>query len=225
MKKINLIILTIVLLIGIISNAQTQIKKGSLTYGMTMPYASNESDAMETNFVTIHFDENNQATEISLMGGMTLIKTIVPTANKIDTKMTVEIVFTGSKYEITDVGEEGSKNDISRNIDEIKEIIYDKKDTKEIAGFKCYKATVTLNNGFKTVFYITETILPQVAITVNSKTKLKGMPLEMTIQSDEGPLELKATKFSKEVNANAFKIGEGFTKTTLEEFEKIMDGM
>ena len=36
---------------------------------------------------------------------------------------------------------------------------------------------------------------------------------------------IKATKFSKEVPAEAFKVGEGYTKTTMEEFQKQMGGM
>jgi hypothetical protein len=36
---------------------------------------------------------------------------------------------------------------------------------------------------------------------------------------------MKATKFSKDIPADAFKVGEGFTKTTMEEFQKQMGGM
>ena len=104
------------------------------------------------------------------------------------------------------------------------EIVYDKKDTKEIAGFKCYKATITMNDDSKSVFYVTEAITPP-AGTSNSKVKLSGYPLEITVQTPQGEMIMKATKFVKETPADAFKVGEGFTKVTMEEFQKQMGGM
>ena len=224
MKKITQLALTALLFVGIATNAQTQLKKGSVTYSMSMPNASEEMAAMGENTITIHFDENNQATDMSMMGGMMLMKTIVPNVNKKDSKMTVEVM--GMKYEITDIGEDASKNaNKISNLDEAKEVVYDKKDTKEIAGFKCYKATITMNNGTKNVFYITDAIAPQAGSSADAKVKLTGYPLEMTVQTEQGNMVMKATKFTKEVAADAFKVGEGFTKVTMEEFQKQMGGM
>lgn len=224
MKKITQIALTALLFVGITANAQTQLKKGSVTYSMTMPGASEEMAAMGESTITVHFNETMQATDMSMMGGMMLMKTIVPTANKKDSKMTMEVM--GMKYEITDVGEEASKTSKGlSNLDDAKEIVYDKKDTKEIAGFKCYKATVAMNDGTKSTFYITEAIAPQAPTSPEAKIKLTGYPLEMTVQTAQGEMNMKATKFSKEIPADAFKVGEGFTKVTMEEFQKQMGGM
>ena len=107
MKKITQIALTALLFVGITANAQTQLKKGSVTYNMTMPSASEEMAAMGESTITVHFDETMQATDMSMMGGMMMMKTIVPNENKKDSKMTMEVM--GMKYEITDVGEEASK--------------------------------------------------------------------------------------------------------------------
>lgn len=223
MKKITQIALTTLLFVGITANAQTQLKKGSVTYSMTMPGASEEMAAMGESTITVHFDEKTQATDMSMMGGMMLMKTIVPVENKKDSKMTMEVM--GMKYEITDAGEEASKNTSGlSNLDNAKEIVYDKKDTKDIVGFKCYKATINMNDGTKSTFYITDAIAPQVE-KADAKVKLTGYPLEMTVQTAQGDMVMKATKFSKEIPADAFKIGEGFTKITLEEFQKQMGGM
>jgi len=224
MKKITQIALTALLFVGITANAQTQLKKGSVTYSMTMPGASEEMAAMGESTITVHFNETMQATDMSMMGGMMLMKTIIPTANKKDSKMTMEVM--GMKYEITDVGEEASKSSKGlSNLDDAKEIVYDKKDIKEIAGFKCYKATVTMNDGTKSTFYITEAIAPQTPTSPEAKIKLTGYPLEITVQTAQGEMNMKATKFSKEIPADAFKVGEGFTKVTMEEFQKQMGGM
>lgn len=224
MKKLTQIALIALLFVGITANAQTQLKKGSVTYSMTLPNASEEMAAMGESTITVHFDEKTQATDMSMMGGMMLMKTIVPTANKKDAKMTMEVM--GMKYEITDVGEEAVKNSNSlSNLDDAKEIVYDKKDTKEIVGFKCYKATITMNDGTKSTFYVTEAIAPQAPASPEAKVKLVGYPLEMTVQTAQGDMIMTATKFSKEIPADAFKVGEGFTKVTMEEFQKQMGGM
>jgi len=223
MKKIAQIALTTLLFVGVTVNAQTQLKKGSVTYSMTMPNATEEMAAMGESTITVHFDEKMQATDMSMMGGMMLMKTIVPNENKKDSKMTVEVM--GMKYEITDAGEDASKASNSvGNLDNAKDIVYDKKDTKEIAGFKCYKATVNMNDGTKNTFYITEAIAPQMGAS-ESKLKLAGYPLEITTQTAQGDMVMKAIKFSKDVPVEAFKVGEGFTKTTMAEFQKQMGGM
>ena len=224
MKKFTQIALTVLLFVGITANAQTQLKKGSVTYSMTFPNASEEMAAMGESTITIHFDEKTQATDMNMMGGMMLMKTIIPTANKKDAKMTMEVM--GMKYEITDAGEEASKNANGlTNLDNAKDIVYDKKDTKEIAGFKCYKATVNMNDGTKSTLYLTDAIAPQTPSSPEAKVKLTGYPLEMTVQTAQGEMIMKATKFAKEVPADAFKVGEGFTKVTMEEFQKQMGGM
>ena len=124
MKKITQIALTALLFVGITANAQTQLKKGSVTYNMTMPGASEEMAAMGESTITVHFNETMQATDMSMMGGMMMMKTIVPNENKKDSKMTMEVM--GMKYEITDVGEEASKTSKGLSIlDEAKEIVYD----------------------------------------------------------------------------------------------------
>lgn len=223
MKKLTKIALTALLFLGITATAQTQLKKGSVTYSMTMPGATEEMAAMGESTITVHFDEKTQSTDMSMMGGMMLMKTIVPTGNKKDSKMTMEVM--GMKYEITDIGEEANKatNSVG-NLENATEIVYDKKDTKEILGFKCYKATISMNDGSKSVFYITDAIAPQ-AVEADAKVKLTGYPLEMTVQTEQGDMVMKATKFSKDVAAEAFKVGEGYTKVTMEEFQKQMGGM
>ena len=224
MKKITQIALTALLFVGITANAQTQLKKGSVTYSMTLPDAGEEMAAMGESTITVHFNETMQATDMSMMGGMMLMKTIVPTENKKDSKMTMEVM--GMKYEITDIGEEASKTSKGiSNLDDAKEIVYDKKDTKDIVGFKCYKATITMNDGSKSTFYVTDAIAPQAPSSPDAKIKLTGYPLEMKVKTAQGDMVMTATKFSKEIPADAFKVGDGFTKITMEEFQKQMGGM
>ena len=82
-----------------------------------------------------------------------------------------------------------------------------------------------MNDGTISTFYVTDAIAPQAPSSPEAKVKLAGYPLEMTIQTAQGDMVMTATKFSKEIPADAFKVGEGFTKVTMEEFQKQMGGM
>ena len=223
MKKLTKIAFAFILLAGVSINAQTALKKGSVTYKMSLTGNDEAAAMMGESTISVHFDEKNQATDMNMMGGMMMMKTITPIGNLKDSKMAIEVM--GMKYEIIEVGEEALKaNKGLGNLENALEVSYDKKDTKEIAGFKCYKATVKMNDGTKSTYYITEAIVPQISAT-ESKLKLAGYPLEITTQTAQGEMVMKATKFSKEVPAEAFKVGEGYTKTTMEEFQKQMGGM
>ena len=88
MKKIIKIAFALFLVAGVSMNAQNALKSGSVTYSMTMPSASEEMAAMGESTITVNFNDKIQATDMSMMGGMMLMKTIVPVGNEKDSKMT-----------------------------------------------------------------------------------------------------------------------------------------
>jgi hypothetical protein len=222
MKKITKIAFALFLLASVSLNAQTALKKGSVTYKMTMSGNDEAAAMMGESTISVHFDEKNQATDMNMMGGMMTMKTITPIGNLKDAKMAIEVM--GMKYEIIEVGEEALKaNKGLGNLENALEVSYDKKDTKEIAGFKCYKATVKMNDGTSSDFYITDEIAPQQ--TEETKVKLAGYPLEVKVTTEQGEMLMTATSFSKELPKDCFKIGEGYTKVTMEDFQKQMGGM
>lgn len=222
MKKITKIAFALFLLASVSLNAQTALKKGSVTYKMTMSGNDEAAAMMGESTISVHFDEKNQATDMNMMGGMMTMKTITPIGNLKDAKMAIEVM--GMKYEIIEVGEEALKaNKGLGNLENALEVSYDKKDTKEIAGFKCYKATVKMNDGTSSDFYITDEIAPQQ--TEETKVKLAGFPLEVKVTTEQGEMLMSATSFSKELPKDCFKIGEGYTKVTMEDFQKQMGGM
>ena len=222
MKKITKIAFALFLLASVSLNAQTALKKGSVTYKMTMSGNDEAAAMMGESTISVHFDEKNQATDMNMMGGMMTMKTITPIGNLKDAKMAIEVM--GMKYEIIEVGEEALKaNKGLGNLENALEVSYDKKDTKEIAGFKCYKATVKMNDGSSSDFDITDEIAPQQ--TEETKVKLAGYPLEVKVTTEQGEMLMTATSFSKELPKDCFKIGEGYTKVTMEDFQKQMGGM
>ena len=222
MKKITKIAFALLLLASVSMNAQTALKKGSVTYKMSMSGNDEAAAMMGESTISVHFDEKNQATDMSMMGGMMLMKTIMPLGNVKDTKMAIEVM--GMKYEIIEASEETLKS--NKNLGDLEnaaEVIYDKKDIKEIAGFKCYKAVVKMNDGTSSDFYITDAIAPQ-QTAKETKVKLSGYPLEIKVSTGQGDMVMTATSFSKELPKDCFTIGEGYTKVTMEEFQKQMGG-
>ena len=223
MKKLTKIAFAFILLAGVSINAQTALKKGSVTYKMSLSGNDDAAAMMGESTISVHFDEKNQATDMNMMGGMMMMKTITPVGNLKDSKMAIEVM--GMKYEIIEVGEEALKaNKGLGNLENALEVSYDKKDTKEIAGFKCYKATVKMNDGTSSDFYITDAIAPQ-QTKEDVKVKLAGYPLEVKVKTEQGEMLMTATSFSKELPKDCFTIGEGYTKVTMEEFQKQMGGM
>lgn len=215
MKKIKQISVCLLLLVSM--SSMGQMTSGFVKYKMT---SDNEQMAMMGDIImTNYFDNENVAVEVDMMGGMVLTKIYKKNNDSKSTKMTMDAM--GNKYEITGIDENASKGVDMADLDNIETVTIDKKSTKEIAGFKCYKASVTYKDDKSGVFYVTDEI--KIAST-NAESKLKGFPLEMVITTPEAVLELKATEVSKDLPKDAFIVPEGFEKVTMEEFQEKMGG-
>lgn len=196
-----------------------QTKTGAVTYEMEMP--ENEQMAqMGTNTIKISFDEKSTATQMDMMGGMVSMKTITADKNNAkDTRMLMEMM--GKKYEVTGEAQGFGNADIG-SLKDAESITYDKKDTKEILGYKCYKANVKMTDGKSGIFYVTDAIAVQSKAT--DKLKLTGFPLEIMVGEGEGKVILKATAFDKTIPANCFTVPEGYKKVTQEELQQELGG-
>lgn len=216
MKKIKQISVCLLLLVSMSSIGQ--MTSGFVTYKMT---SDNEQMAMMGDIImTNYFDKENVAVEVDMMGGMVLTKVYKKINDPKSTIMTMDAM--GNKYEITGIDENASKGVDMADLDNIVTVTIDKANTKEIAGFKCYKASVTYKDDKSGEFYVTDDI--KMVTSATSESKLKGFPLEMTITTPEAVLELKATEVSKDLPKEAFIVPEGFEKVTMEEFQEKMGG-
>jgi len=86
-------------------------------------------------------------------------------------------------------------------------------DTKEIAGYECKKAEVTMD-GMETpaIFYYTEKI-QAIGLRGMEKLTLKGMPLEYTISAQGLTMTMTAKEIKKEpVSDSSFEIPDGYTE-------------
>ena len=197
-----------------------QTKTGAVTYEMSMP-DNEEMAAMGTNTIKISFNEKSSATQMDMMGGMVSMKTITLDKNNVkETRMLMDMM--GKKYELTGSTEGFGNADVG-SLKDAESVTYDKKDTKEILGYKCYKALVKMTGGTTSNFYITEAIAVQGK--ADEKLKLAGFPLEIEVNSEKGKVILVATAFDKVPSATCFTIPEGYKKVTQEELQQELGGM
>ena len=196
-----------------------QTKTGAITYEMTMP-DNEEMAAMGSNTIKISFNEKSSATQMDMMGGMVSMKTITLDKNNAkETRMLMDMM--GKKYEVTG-GTEGFGNSDIGSLKDAESVTYNKKDTKEILGYKCYKASVKMSGGTISNFYVTDAIAVQAK--ADDKLKLTGFPLEIEVNSEKGKIIMLATAFDKEPTPNCFVVPEGYKKVTQEELQQELGG-
>ena len=70
-------------------------------------------------------------------------------------------------------------------------ITYDKNDVKEIAGYKCHKAEIKMEDGSTNLFYVTN-LIAQAQKNTKAKVKLEGFPMEMTMTTPQGKTIVKS---------------------------------
>ena len=229
MKKILNLSLLLLTILAFTSTAfgQKKIKEGVVKFEMSADGNSSPEMAMlGGSTLDFYFTDAKQRMDMSMMGGMMKIQTIVPVKSPKDAAILMEML--GQKVQIVDLSEEdltGSYN--MMNVDDISNVTYDESDKKEILGYSCYKATVKMENGVTMKYYITEKIQPPVGVkSKDQKVGLKGYPLEMIIDTGQGmEMVFKAKEVSKDLPQDAFAIPEGYKKMTMKEFEEMTGGM
>ena len=219
MRKIKQISICLLLLASISTIGQT-LSSGFVKYTMT---SDNENMAMMGDvIITNYFNQTDNAIEIDMMGGMMITKIYTKFSDPKKPIVTMDAM--GNKFQISEVDEKAKGGTDFTDLKNVESITYDKKVTKEIAGYSCYKADIKYNNGKTAVFYLTEKINVKKVDDPEEKIKLEGFPLEMVIESEEGTLTITATEVSKELPENSFVISDEYEKITMEELQEKMGG-
>lgn len=207
--------------------AQKKIKEGMVKFEMKVDgaEAAPEMAMMGNTTLNFYFTKNHQMMDMSMMAGMMRIQTFIPTEKPEDGTILMDML--GQKIQIIDMEKEQlSESNNFMNLDNLAKIEYDESDKKEIAGYKCYRATVTTNDGAEMKYYITEKITPPIGIDQKGKENLKGYPLLMEIDAGQGMVMVfEAIEVSDNVPDDTFSVPEGYEKMTMEEFEKSMGEM
>lgn len=204
--------------------------KGTLTMEITDVSSDNEQMAaglemMKGTMLTVHYKGKESLSKLNMMGGM--VKTDIKMNSAGDMDMYMDAM--GQKMWIPTTKAEMDKAKAENPEANDFDIEYDEADTKVIAGFNCYKMTLTSpsNAAFKLDAYVTEDIDINAQVIQNIDiTEFKGFPLEYTIDMGMMKMTFSTTDYKETVDESVFDINtDGYKKMTMEEFQQQMGGM
>ncbi len=235
MKKfIQFSILLALLATSFSTFAQKKIKEGIVKFEIVTEGADpNDEMAAVMNGSTLdfYFNSDKQKMDMSMMGGMIKIQTIYSAANPKDAAMLMDMM--GQKIHVIEISQDEISNaNAFMNPDKFASVTYDEKDKKDIAGYSCHLAKVKLKGEeagqeMEMTMYVTDKIkAPMPTDAKKSQVALKGYPLEFSIALPEGQaMTFRATEVKDSVSDDDFKVPGGYTKMTMDEFQKSMGGM
>jgi GLPGLI family protein len=194
--------------------------EGIIEYDVTYPGigADNMMAAGLPDQATYKFKKESSITEFSGMMGLIRIayiadgskKTAHQTLNLIDQKYDSEI----SNQQIKEMNKEFVKD--AKPVD----------GTKEIAGYKCKKALITLNDGTTIDAWYTTDLGVENINWCNPYHQIKGVMMEFQMQKYNVTMKLVAKTVTKEhVNDADFDIPKDYKKIDIKEQNKILEDL
>jgi GLPGLI family protein len=219
--KINTLLPLFILLFTFSIKAQDSLNEGKIVYTLTMESEENSAEMMSMmgeSSMIFNFNQDFLVMDMNMMGGMMEMK-VVAEQEITDSFMLMSMM--GKKYHIVGLNEEDIASSNAYAGAQGLDFTYDKKDKKDILGYTCYKAIANDENGSKYTYYITNKIkMPK----FDQAKGLDGFPLYMEVFTEVNGMTvvMEAKELSKNMDSNAKSIPEGYTKMTMEEFEKNM---
>lgn len=210
-------------------SAQKTLDKGTVVMEIDSIVASDPQmemlmGAMKGTQTELVFEENKHVTNLNMMGGMFRMKILV---NSDENKVNTLFDGFGKKSWVESGLDSQSANE--KAIAEKSEITYDKSQTKEILGYKCYK--MTINNPEMQDVTVTGYITPDIKTKANliqgfQTLKFEGYPMEFTVISPQFAMRVQAKDLKDSVDESKFTLDtKGYKKMTMEEFQKEMAQM
>jgi hypothetical protein len=234
MKKFNLILASLFLLSSIAINAQKELTQGMVKMEVTEVNSDNPQIAAQMEMfkgtqTEYYFSDEKSLVNANMMGGMMKMQTLT---NNADEHVTMLFEAMGQKMMIESTKEERAEMEAGQSeMADAADIIYDKNDTKEILGYKCYKATVKMdadpNMQMEFSMYITPELKASNKMIQGLQAyELEGFPLELVLNTDQMSLTTSAVDLKKEIDKSVFDLNtSGYTKMSFEEFQQSMGGM
>ena len=225
MKKIISLIMVTAIIMGISATAYSKDFKGVITYKITFP--GMEIDAsmagMMPKMATLTIKEDMSKFDIS-MGQMGSQSQII---NGVDKTITTCMSMMGQKFYYVETEE-----DINKELGDDQSVDFQIKDeTKEIAGYECQKAVVTVIDGSNEMIftvYFTEEIGSSALNFDNPYFKeVPGAMMEFEIDTGNGQrMKMEAVSVDKKkVSDTEFEVPEGYEEKTPEEIKQMFGGM
>ena len=234
MKKINRIFIALTLLticFGVVS-LDAQKNEGAFTMEITDitsddPQVAAFADMLKGGKTKVFFKGKKSLTNMEMMGGM--VKVNVKVDEEETSDMLMEMM--GQKIWVNTPKAEADRMRAEQDspMSEM-EIEYDETDTKTVAGYECYKMTVTFpdaGEGTSLSAYITEdiTVRPPVIQGVELD-EFKGFPLEYVFNNPQMSMTMTTTSFEDTVDEGVFELNtSGYQKMTMSEFMDMMGSM
>jgi hypothetical protein len=230
MKNFFSILVAFLLVSNVNSIAQKVLEKGTVKMEITDVKAEDPQMAMGLEMMKgsqteLHFKADQHATYMNMMGGMVEMKVFVENAQN---QMNMLFDMMGQKMWIESKLDE-SQTPQQKEIASKSKIEYNKDDTKEILGYKCYKMTVTNPEMEGTTLsgYVTEQIKTKANMIQGFQTlEFSGYPMEFTVGNPQFSMTMTAVDVKETVDEAKLKYDtKGYKKMTMEEFQKSMGGM
>lgn len=256
MKKFNALFLFILLVAGFNNvSAQKEFNEGTITIGITDlqvddPQAAAMLNMVKTSTISIAFNEKKSLVTANMMSGMVQSRTVIDNNTKASTTL-LDMMGQKSKTTITEADVKklekeanASKEEMPKELDLDYDVTYNKKDTKKILGYDCFRADIKVSpkdakegQVVNMVVYVAESIkFPKSLINgVNesmaqfgTKFDLSEIPLEISVNmaNPEDPskkvsITLAATEISQTVDAKTFELDDtGYEEKSMEELMK-----
>lgn len=205
MKNFSLLLLTLLLT----GNLLAQGFEGVITYSITYDQLPAEMQGMEqmlpkSQKILVKGDKTRfeQTTQVS----STIVLSDIGTGTS-----TILIEAAGQKFKLS-----MSKEDVDKTIKQqgTPEINY-VDGTKEVAGYLCKKAEVTMDGlDEKAIFYYTEEI-PPISMRGMENLQLKGMALEYKMSTNGMKMVMMVTDMQKQdISDEMFTVPDGYTEMT-----------
>ncbi|MBC7886205.1 MAG: hypothetical protein H7X99_12065 [Saprospiraceae bacterium] len=231
MKNMFLILSLIGFLsVSYVSNGQKILEQGNVKMELTNvnsddPQMAMNLEMMKGSRTDLYFKADKYVTYMDMMGGMVKMKIYV---EQVKEEMNMFFDMMGQKMWIEstfDKAQSAQQKEISAKSN----IVYDKADTKDILGYKCYKMTVTNPEmeGVTVNGYVTEDIKTKANLIQGFQSlEFAGYPMEFTIGNPQFSMTMTAIEINDKVDDAKFVYDtKGYKKMTMEEFQKSMGGM
>lgn len=233
MRKITLLLLAFVFVSASAVQAQTKMDEGYIKFEVTDVVSDDPAMAAQLGMMKgttneVFFTKERSLTKMNMMGGMMKMQFL---ANLSEKSSTMFFEAMGTKYMIPMSAEEQEANrEKTKATMGDMEFTYDKEDTKEIAGYKCYKMYIK-GNGDQAVemsAYITPDIKAGAEVMQGIEAdKIEGFPLEYKVsQGGMFSMVFTAQEIKNEVDTKVFDVDtKGYKEMTMEEFQNAMGQM
>jgi len=231
--KIQSLFMTLLMLLmaaGQVS-AQKTLKSGKVTFDMKAE-TDTDNEMMKAQMDMMFADASM---EITFDESRTLVYNKM---GAMSTQVNLTNHKTGDITLLMDIPMAGMKTLVKTNKEEMEEFNdsdekmewkLDDKDTKEILGYTCMKASSSAGEqGDVTIYYTKDIAMPNKINMMSIKDlPFKGFPLLITVSNPAGfEMVMKAKELSKKVEKDAFELdSEDYEEMDFEEFQESMRGM